>query len=692
VRQTKRPPLFSHSVAAILPANNHARPRAGIQRIVHDWWRRTVSNQRSTPSGGTALRRGWGHRACAATLIGALLAPSLPAPHVRAQSGSNAAPAPAAPTSTQTPAQAATPAPAATSGPISRAAYEQCQTGDEATFRAAVARVTEAALNQSLAGIDYGPIVRGAWRRGNVDEVLSQQVDLAIGEVREESSWTDLIGSIAIKETAQRLASTTAERVFRSDAMQKAILGVASSVGSEVGRRMELGLTDAAEPVAQCMAAFLGPRYGGMVARAVSRDTGREFTIDPSKAAAQVTPGQVLILGSEGLTGTVLLIVRRQLSRMALAIGQRIVGVVLSRIVGVVVGGVGIALIAKDIWDFRHGVLPIIANEMKSTETRDKIQEELAKVIGDQISDHVREISGSAADRVTDIWREFRRAHAKVLELAEKDERFRNFLDTVTPAKLPRLDEVVALVLAGEGEPALTRRLIDGTLHRAVETMTPEALTIARDTRSLETAFNWWALAGEKLAKVVEHEIHRRGPPEEMSKAALDRLLALDDRVAVSRLAALTRGEREPLFELPVGDLNRLARAMPETDLRALSRYMAVLDKPAGQRLLSVVGLSPSKMAAFAAPGVQQAILTSRDQTEAVAVIARSDGIFDFPVFFQDVGSVWEGRISPLLLWARYPVAISVFAGAFLILLLFVWRLLFRRRPRVIIAERDTRA
>jgi hypothetical protein len=622
-------------------------------------------------------------------MIGALLITSFPAPRLRAQSAPTA---PQLPVQTPTTPPATAPAPAATPGPPSRAEYEQCQAGDEATFRAAVSRVTETALNQSLIGIDYGPIVREAWRRGNVDDVLARQVDLAIGEVREESSWTDLIGSIALTETAQRLATTTAERVFRSDAMQKAILGVASAVGNEVGRRMELGLTAAAEPVAQCMQAFLGPRYGGMVARAVSRDTGREFTIDPSKAVSQVSPGQVLIQGSEGLTGTVLLIVRRQLSRMALAIGQRIVGVILSRIVGIVVGGVGIALIAKDIWDFRHGVLPIIANEMKSPATRDKVQDELAKVIGDQISEHVREISGTAADRVTDIWREFRRAHAKVLELAEKDERFRTFLDTVSPAKLPRLDEVVALILAGEGEPALTKRLNDGTLHRAVEAMPPDALTIARDTRSLEAAFKWWALAGDNLAKVVEHEIHRRGPPEEMSKLALDRLLALDDRVAIGRLASLTRSEREPLFELQPSDLNRLARAMPETDLRALSRYISVLDKPAAQRLLAAVGLAPSKMVAFSAPGVRDAIIASRDQVAAVAVIARSDGIFDFPVFFDDVRAVRDGRVNPLLLWARYPVALSVFAGGLLILLLFVWRLLFRRRTHVIVAERNTRA
>jgi hypothetical protein len=570
---------------------------------------------------------------------------------------------------------------------MSRAEYEQCQAGDEAAFRAAVARVTQAALTKSLADLDYAPIVREAWRRGNVDDVLWRQVDVAIGEVREESSWTELIGSIAFQETAQKLATTTSERVFRSDAMQKAVLGVASSVGNEVGRRMEQGLGAAAEPVAQCVQAFLGPRYGGMVARSVSRDTGREFTIDPSKASAQVSAGQVLVQGSEGLTGTVLLIVRRQLSRMAMNVGQRVVGAILSRIVGVVAGGIGIALIAKDIWEFRHGVLPIIANEMKSADTRDKVQNELAKVIGEQINEHTREISGTAADRVTEIWREFRRAHAKVLELAEKDERFRRFLDTVAPAKLPRLDEVVALILAGEGEPALSRRLNDGTLHRAIETMPTEAITIARDTKSLETGFKWWAIADDKLPEVVSYDLHRLGPPDEMSKSALSRLLMLEDRIAINRLASLTRADRDPLLELPPRDLNRLARALPETDLKSLSRYMNTLEPVAAQRLLAVVGHAPARMAAYTASGVQSAILASRDQVEAVAVIARSDAIFDFFVFAEDVRSVREGKISPLLLWARYPIALSLFAFTALILLLILWRLIFGRRTRIVIAQ-----
>ena len=106
------------------------------------------------------------------------------------------------------------------------------------------------------------PIVREAWRRGNVDDVLWRQVDVAIGEVR-EISWTEL-------DRLDRFPGNGAEaRDDASDACSapmpcRRLFSVSSSVGDEVGRRMEQGLAAAAEPVAQCVQAFLGPRYGGI--------------------------------------------------------------------------------------------------------------------------------------------------------------------------------------------------------------------------------------------------------------------------------------------------------------------------------------------------------------------------------------------------------------------------------------------
>lgn len=573
--------------------------------------------------------------------------------------------------------------PPANAQTMSRAEYEACQARDETGFRTAVETLTTNALQKGISGLDYLAVVKEEWRRGGVDTIMATRVDEAIAELREETSWWRLLESLASRDAAQRLATSASERVYqRSEAVKKAIEGIAAGVGKEVGKRIELGITDAAEPVAQCLQAFLGPRYGSTVARVVSRDTGKEFAVDPAKGAAQVSAGQVLLEGSEGLTGAVILLVRRQLSGMAARIGQRIVGAILGRLVSLVAGGVGIVLIAKDVWELRHGVLPIVAEEMKSTATRDKVQEELARSISEQISEHVRDIGARAADRIVEIWLEFRRAHASVVALAEKNEGFRKFLDTIKADNLSRLDEVVALVLASEGEPALLKRLDDGTLREAVMKMPGSAFDIARETRSLETAFRWLALAGDALPKVLEYEVYRRNPPSEFTKAALTRLLSLEDRIAIGRLASLKGTAREPLLELAEADLKRLARALPEPELESLSGYLVGLERSAGQRLLAAVAQSPAKMQAIASPNVRDAILQSRDQNAAVGMMLRSDTLFDPITFSGDLRLARDGRISPWLLWSRYPIVLALLGFISILFLMLLWRLLFGRRAR----------
>ena len=605
-----------------------------------------------------------------------------------------AAQVPAAPAAT-VPAQT-TPEPPATPSPlpqsrgsatITRGEYEACQTRDETGFRTAIESVTTGALRRGLQGLDYRAVVNDEWRRGNFDEVLSRRVDVAIDELRQETSWTDLITSLASKETAQQLAQSAAERVFRSDDIKRAIEGLAVGVGREVGKRIEIATSDTAEPAIQCLQAFLGPRYGSTVAGVVSRDAAREFQMDPSKASASVSTGQVLAESREGIAGAVILIVRRQLANLATRVGQRIVGAVLGRLVAVVAGGIGVVLIAKDIWELRHGVLPIIANEMKAPATRDKVQDELAKAIGEQIGEHVREIGAKTAERVVEIWHDFRRAHAKVLEISEKDAKFRRFVDTVKPENLGRLDEVAALVLASEGEPAILRRLDDGTLLEAVERMPAPAFEIAREQRSLETALKWQALAGPALSKVIEYELYRRNSPDEFTKTGLERLLRLGDRLAVTRLAALKSGVREPLMELDDASLQKLGRSLAEPELTSLSGYLTGLEKGARQRLLTAVVEQPAKLTAVTPQSVREAILASRDQAAALGVMLRSDSIFDFLIFRDDAVLVKEGRISPRILWARYPVALSLLAFAGLLLFLILWRLLFGRRPRIIVQK-----
>src|SRR5581483_11055976 len=249
---------------------------------------------------------------------------------------------------------------------MTRAEYEACQARDENGFRSAIELLTRKGLEAGLSGVDYKAMLAEEWRRGNVDDIIDREVDRAIGEVREESSWFKLWSSLASREKAQELATTAAERVYRSEPVKKAIEQLAAGIGKDIGKRIELATIDSAAPATQCIQAFLGARYGATIARVVADGAGREYTVDPTRAGAQVSTGQVLIEGREGIAGTVVLVVRRQLANMAARIGQRIVGSILSKLVSVVASGVGLVLIAKDIWDFRHGVLPIVAGEMKS--------------------------------------------------------------------------------------------------------------------------------------------------------------------------------------------------------------------------------------------------------------------------------------------------------------------------------------
>jgi hypothetical protein len=567
-------------------------------------------------------------------------------------------------------------------GGMTRADYEACQTRDEAAFRTAIEAITLKALQSGLANVNYEAAVATEWRRGGLDELIDKRVDLAVAEIRDETSWGQLLRSLASKEKAQELATAVAERVYRSDAIKTAIEGLAIGVGKQVGQSIELATIDAAGPSLQCLQAFIGPRYGATVARVVTRDAGKEFSVDPAKGTAQVSAGSVLMESTGGIAGSAVLMIRRQLSNMAARAGQRLVGAVLGRLVSVVAGGVGVVLIAKDIWDLRHGVLPIISDEMKSPATKELVRQELVRAMSEQIGEHTKEIAAKTSERLIEIWQEFRNAHAKVLEIADRDDAFRAYLNTAKPESLARLDEVVALLLASEGEPGVLKRLANGTLHQAVDGLPDVGMEIARETRSVETALAWQGVAGDALPKVVAHEIHRRAAPANFTKTSLGRIFALDDKLAITRLGGVERSARDVLFELGDADLKALARGLTESELETLARYLTGLTKSASQRVLRAVAHTPAKMQTLASARVRDAVLASADQDAAVAMMLRSGPGIDLSALTNDFDLAYQGKVSPILLWERHPAVIIAGALLSFLLLVMMRNLLFGRRRR----------
>ncbi|HUS98173.1 MAG TPA: hypothetical protein VMX97_15710 [Hyphomicrobiaceae bacterium] len=566
--------------------------------------------------------------------------------------------------------------------PITRTEYEACHTQDEAAFRKAIEAVTLAALRKGSAKIDYLAIVSEEWRRQNFDTVIDARVEIATAEVRQQTSWSQLLKTLAYREKAKELAKDVAERVYRSDTIKTGLEKLALGVGKQIGQSIELTTLDAAQPAQKCLRAFLGARYGDAVARVVTRDAGAAFKVNAEDNKVSVSTGAVVMEASGGLAGAVILVVRRQLARMAQRLGQRLIGSVLSRVVSVVATGVGVVLIAKDAWDFRHGVLPIISSEMKSPATKSSVRQELADAIRTQMSQQVEQLAGQTADQILDIWKAFRRAHAKALDLADKNKDFRKFLDAAKPDQLATLDEIVGLELQSRGEPGLIKRLADGTLNEALNAMPPDGLAIARELGTLEAALQWTELAGNRLAEVRTYELHRRAKPEDFSHASLARLLDLRDTGVIARLTSIGREARDGLFDLANTDLLRLTRSLSADELQTLSHYLKGLARAARTRILSVVAKTPASMRVLASARIRDGIIASRDQLAAVDMMLRSDQMMDLQAIGRDAQLAFNGRITPLLIWDKHPAAVSAAVVAMLMLLLLLRRLFSSgRRP-----------
>ena len=566
---------------------------------------------------------------------------------------------------------------------VTPADYAACQAKDDEAFRKAIEAVTTKALTQEMKSVDYEAAVIIEWRRLDLDQIIDTRVDAAVEEVRSEQSFGSLIKSLGSEEKAQELAVAVADHTYRSKEMRTAIENLASAVGTEVGKRIEIANQDAAGPALACLKTFLGPRYGETVAGAVAADAGREFGIDANKGTAELASGSVLRHSGQGITGAAILILRRQMANMARRLGQRLAGSVLARLVSVVAGGVGIALIAKDLWDLRHGVLPIVGEEMKSKETKDKVRQEITAALAQEIERNVQQIGATTAQQVVDVWQEFKRAHAKALELAEQDQTFRRFLDTVDAASFARLDEVVSLLLASEGEDAILKRAGDGSLDEAVNRLPEAGMTIARETGSVATALAWSAIAGQDIARVADYGVHKHATPDSFTSRSLTMVLDLNDRVAVTSMAELGPQARDILFTLPQGQLRSLARNLEPRELQALAAYVKSLEPGPRERILNAASDTPALMGQLASERVRNAIITSRDQAAAVDMLLRPPGA-PISATADDLKAVWEGRIEPVLFWEKHPLAVGIGVVLGLVILLWLKRLVFpaRRTPK----------
>lgn len=144
----------------------------------------------------------------------------------------------------------------------------------------------------------------------------------------------------------------------------------------------------------------------------------------------------------------------------------------------------------------------------------------------------------------------------------------------------------------------------------------------------------------------------------------------------------MTRGARDSLFDLEPGELKSLARSLTDTELETLASYLSGLTKLPRDRVLKAVASEPGTMQLLASERVRRAVTESRDQMAAVEMMLRPQGVLDPVAAYEDMRRAFDGKVSPILVWEKHPVAVVILAMLALIVLAFLRRLFSPSRAR----------
>jgi hypothetical protein len=573
--------------------------------------------------------------------------------------------------------------------PRSSVTIEECQNLNDPDVRSQIRKLTESALARELGEVDYAALVDKHWREVKMSERLDAEIDDAIRIVRADTNILDRAYSTVSREQAEKTAVAVAERAYGSEGFKAAMADLARGVGADFGVRIEGSAAKVAGPVIACVRTALQSRYGGAVAQVFARETEGNLNVTTKTGSAKIDTGDLLLQNTGTISGIVLIVSRRIIARMVATIGRRVAGLVASRIISTFTGLVGLALIARDVYEANEGVFPLIAERMKSDEAKNLIKEELTKSIQTDLRQQVGVIAEETTERIYSFWQEFKQKYNVLLSLAEKYPEFAEFLKNRSVDQLGRLGRLVGYLLGEEQEAGVLKRARDGSLGRALLDLDDNGVTIAIEMKSLDKALAWAALAGSRLSKAVEYGLPQLIAPDEINSKQLGTLLDFDNRTTAQRIARLERGARDALLSLPPQTLRDLARRLSESELAALAAYQNRLEPRAAGSVLRQVAEDPGLMRTLGKSSIQSAILESRDQLSAVTMLLRENATLSFTNIGQDLSEVQSGDVNYRVFVERYWSALLIIALLVLLLLVLLKRILFGRRPTVIIRTAD---
>jgi len=432
-----------------------------------------------------------------------------------------------------------------------------------------------------------------------MDAAIDAEVKRAVDSLMQSEDYLNRLLSGWWPEKAEEYAERVANDAFGSPGFRAKLNALSGTIGREVAKQVEAQFAQAASVALLCLQAYVGERYSQtffeLFASRVQQET-QALALD----SLSVPPPGVQVDHRLALTGVATIVATQLIHRLSVKLSEKLAQRVAGRIVGRILGRagssfipvagwvVGIGLIVYDLWEGGQGALPQIQEALQSEEVKQKIRQEIADAVRDDLPEQASMIALETAASLLEQWQGFCDAYAYVCMVAEENADFRRLLQDTTLDEMESVAGLINFYMRQLGRAELDRALADGSLSLLL-TMPDAALIILSETYSTAETLAWARLAGDALERVAAWGVHRRARPEEFTPATFTALISLPKEEMAQKLLALSAEKRAALLELSGDTLIQLLDTQPVADLDWLAGYLLLSDQQQAQEAAAEV-------------------------------------------------------------------------------------------------------
>lgn len=535
-------------------------------------------------------------------------------------------------------------------------------------------------------------IVETNWETLGINQKIDKAVSSAISEVKNEKGIWSKFSSNWDKNQAKTFTETIINKVINSDELKIYLNSLSSRISNQVSRDLESAVSQSSEQGVKCLQQYIEKRYTEVFKTSFSQEIQKpdlDFLEDASPESKSFVSSQSLALG--GLSLIIASQVGKRIAnqvakRVLVQLGERLlgrIGAAAIPVVGEIAGGV---LIVIDVANSRNGALPEIEKEFKKPELKNTIKQQYIESVEETIQKESPNITATIVNELYSQWLAFKDRYQNALNLVEISPEFSEIFQR-NKNQLNKLLSLLEIFEYEMGTKEILEIVTNGKFEEAL--ILPEKSFGILYTHDIDYLLDYAKVAGNKLEQVVDLEIYKQIPPNQLNRNVLEQIIAIKDRETIQKISLLNLEDIQSLFKISTSNLIKISALLNSDQLSDLAKNLSNAKQDDANSVISLL-LSDSRLMnnfeylrdLLKSNNIQEAIKFWKKDNSLFAIFSGLMGMITFNIGWHFIADKFN---------LSFPILMVITVVLFLISLAIIGVIVFLifRRLSAIRANRD---